>query len=60
MTLRELSIHFDMAPDALEAMLDILVRKEQVRRVDAACGAGCKGCTCADRAEMIFYEPAPA
>jgi Mn-dependent DtxR family transcriptional regulator len=57
MTLRELSVHFDVTSDTLEPMLDKLVQKGQIRVVNVrGCTTGCAGCSCADRDQMIVYE----
>jgi len=59
-SLRELCIHFHIDADALEPMMDILVRKRQVRRDEAVCPLGkgtCRGCVCADRQDVISYVP---
>ncbi len=51
-SLRDLALHFDMAPDAMRELLGVWLRKGRVRRVDiapadgcgSACGGGCSGC----------------
>ncbi len=55
-SLRDLSAHFSMAPDALEPMLDLLIRKGQVQRHEAGCGTSCSGCASACREDMLLYE----
>jgi len=58
-SLKDISIHFSIHPEALEPMLGILSRKGRIRMLPAACSSGsCAGCAsvCADRAAMIFYE----
>lgn len=56
MSLQELAAHFDSTPEAIEPMMDRLVRKGRVRVLDAeACGKSCKACFCAERAQMIVY-----
>ena len=59
MSLCELAIHYDSAPEALEPMLEILVRKGQVRKIDAPPGTRCPGCpACAagGSPELTVYE----
>jgi Mn-dependent DtxR family transcriptional regulator len=57
LSLRELSLHFSMSPDALEPMLDMLVSKGLIKVVSAGCAKGsCANCSCADRADTMLYE----
>lgn len=56
LSLRELAQHFSMAPEALEPVLELLMRKGQVRLASEGCGATCSGCTCASREDMLIYE----
>ncbi len=57
LSLRELSVHFQMTPDALQPMMALLLAKGQVREVRAAgCGDSCGGCSCASQADLIIYE----
>ena len=57
-SLRDLTLHFDTAPDAIRDMLGVWLRKGRVRRVDPTtiaapgCSSGaCSGCSrCADPA----------
>jgi len=63
MSLRELCIHFRIDADALEPMMDTLVRKGHVRRLEGGCPLGkatCRGCVCAEREDVIAYLPAGA
>lgn len=54
MSLRELSIHFDMQPDALEPVLKLLVDKQQVQVTPVGCpGTSCSGCSC-DGPETMY------
>ena len=58
MSLRELSIHFRIDPEALESMMELLVRKGHVRLIDANCRPDrprCAGCACAHREDLIVY-----
>ena len=41
-TLGQLTLHFGVAPPALQGMLDLLVRKGKVRHLPAP--LGCRGC----------------
>lgn len=56
LSLRELAQHFSMTPDALEPMLDLLIKKGQVQRHESGCGTPCSGCTSACREDMLLYE----
>ena len=58
MSLRELALHFSMSADAIEPMLDLLVRKNKIRQIDFSCESGktCAGCSCASRVDMMQYE----
>ena len=58
-SLKDISIHFSIHPEALEPMLGILSRKGRIRTLPPVCPSGsCAGCAsvCADRAAMMFYE----
>ena len=58
MSLRELCIHFRIEAGALEPMMDTLVRKGQVRRLEGGCPLGkgtCRGCACAEREDILCY-----
>ena len=58
LSLRELALHFRMEPDAVEPMLDLLVSKGRISRVDFHCSSGCScsGCSCASRDDLLLYE----
>ncbi len=58
LSLAELMNHFGMTADALEPMMDILLRKERISIVSIDCSSGksCSGCACADRESMLIYE----
>ncbi len=58
LSLAELMNHFGMTADALEPTMDILLRKGRVYLLDAECSSGgsCRGCSCADRKEMLIYK----
>lgn len=43
-SLTEVSLHFDITPDATRFALDYWVKKQKVREVGAACGSSCSGC----------------
>ena len=59
MSLGELSLHFHVDKRALEPMLDTLIRKGRIQKVDMA-GAlgcpGCRGCCAPDEPDVVFYE----
>jgi len=50
----DLVSHFNAEPDAIRGMLDLFIRKGQVRRMDGGdtCG-GCQGC---DAHVLEFYD----
>lgn len=56
LSLRELSLYFSITPAALEPMLDRLLEKGQIRRVEVGCDTPCAGCTAACREDMLLYE----
>jgi hypothetical protein len=57
MSLREISVHFDVPVDALEPMLEQLVKKGHAHVLNIkGCTRTCAGCFCADRDQMIVYE----
>jgi putative ferrous iron transport protein C len=57
LSLRELAVHFQMTPDAVQPMMAILVAKGQVREIRASgCGDSCGGCACTSQADMVVYE----
>ncbi len=56
LSLRELCTHFDMQPDALTPMLELLERKGKVEIDRSACDALCKGCSCADPSNMVVVK----
>jgi DNA-binding MarR family transcriptional regulator len=57
LTLRELAVHFQSEADALEPMLQRLIDKGQVKRIEAGCGGSpCSGCASACRADMLAYK----
>ncbi len=62
MSLRELSIHFKMEPEAIEPALDIIVKKGTVKIVDlkcSSCKSSCPGCSEANRPDMLIYQAIP-
>ncbi len=46
-SLAELSTHFDLAGDVLRDMLEVLIRKQQVRKCSKTprCGVKCRQCS---------------
>jgi hypothetical protein len=58
LSLRELALHFQMEPDAIEPMLDLLIRKARIRRIDFSCSSGrsCSSCSCVSRSDVLLYE----
>ena len=59
MSLKDLAVHFDAEPQTLEPMLDTLVRKGIVRRIEPDCEpkcSGCAGCSEPDPADLVLYE----
>jgi hypothetical protein len=59
MSLAELSIHFDTDAAALEPMLETLIRKGRVEKLDpdaSICGKRCSGCSQACGAEAVVYR----
>ncbi len=55
LTLRQIARHFEMAPEAIEPMLKLLVDKGRLR-AERLCGEGCSGCACASKADLTLYE----
>ncbi|MEX3010956.1 FeoC-like transcriptional regulator [Hoeflea sp. TYP-13] len=62
--LGQLARHVGAEPGAVEGMLDQLIRKGRVRKVD--CGTGCKAASCCAMASVAIFEwidednPSPA
>ncbi len=59
MSLRELAIHFDMEPDAIEPIMDMLQKKNIVSVLDLkckTCKSSCSGCSVANRPNMLIYQ----
>jgi DNA-binding MarR family transcriptional regulator len=60
MSLKDLSVHFDAEPAALEPMLARLVAKGRVRKIsltdDATCRRRCAGCASACGPDAVAYE----
>lgn len=57
LTLQELAQHFQMEANALEPMLQKLIDKEQITKIEAGCGgAPCPGCASSCREAMTAYE----
>jgi hypothetical protein len=55
LTLRQIARHFEVATEAIEPMLKLLVDKGRLT-TSLLCGAGCSGCSCADTADLTLYE----
>ncbi|NQU38793.1 MAG: hypothetical protein HQ523_02465 [Lentisphaerae bacterium] len=57
LSLRDLSLHFAMDPDALEPVLKLLVDKQQATVTLVGCSSkGCDGCSCTSLADMMVYK----
>ena len=59
MSLGELSLHFHIDRRALEPMLEALVRKGRIRKLDMANAfgcPGCRGCCTPHEADVVFYQ----
>ena len=58
MTLRDLALHFRTEPSVLEPMLDRLVERGRICRIEEAggplCGR-CSGCSRRDKAVQVIY-----
>ena len=52
-SLSEMALRFSTEPDALRPMLDVWIRKGQVRRSD---GSRCEGCCACAPADVEVYE----
>ncbi|MDT8419514.1 MAG: FeoC-like transcriptional regulator [Desulfuromonadales bacterium] len=56
-TLSDISLHFDMEPDAVRGMLDLWITKGRVRlHQDNGCQSGCCGSGCGDHGNKDVYE----
>lgn len=55
-SLKDLSIHFSVDPDALRPMLQLLEDKGQIRSIRTGCGRGCAGCTSLCEADTLYFE----
>jgi hypothetical protein len=59
MSLSDLSLHFGVEESALEKMLDILIKKDFIKRSEPKCDKGmCSGCSVSsyDPSKLIFYS----
>lgn len=57
LSVQEISLAVGIESSALHPMLDILVRKGKIVKVELPCKTGCAGgCSCSD--SMIFYKAA--
>ncbi|HSR88318.1 MAG TPA: FeoC-like transcriptional regulator [Pontiella sp.] len=55
LSVQEISLALEIESGALHPMLEMLVRKEKIVRIDLPCKTGCAGgCTQSDT--MIFYK----
>lgn len=54
-TLRDLSIHFDVNPEAMRGMLDKWIQKGRVAKISAAACGGCAS-NCATAEQEETYE----
>ena len=61
-TLGQLATHFDVAADVIEPMLDRLVAKGRLRRLEPTADGGCPGCrACASAgSDAVVFAPAAA
>ena len=58
LSVQEISLAVDIDSSALHPMLEMLVQKEKILKVELPCKTGCAGgCTKADT--MIFYKVMP-
>jgi predicted transcriptional regulator len=56
LSVQEISLALDIDSSALHPMLEMLVQKEKILKVELPCKTGCAGgCTQSDT--MIFYKP---
>lgn len=55
-SVQEISLAMDIESSALRPMLDLLVRKGRIVKVELPCKSGCSG-GCSDADTMIFYKP---
>ncbi|HHK73944.1 MAG TPA: sugar metabolism transcriptional regulator [Rhizobiales bacterium] len=52
--LADLAAHFDVPPQALRGMLDLLIAKGRISRVQT--GLNCAGCSKCDPQQLEIYE----
>ena len=57
-SLRDISLHFQVDPNALQPMLDLLMKKGTIRCIKNDNCASCGDCTVAgcDKTTMLIYE----
>lgn len=55
MSLAEIARHFGSEAAAIEGMLEILVRKGRIERLDTKC-SNCKGCIEVKREDALIYK----
>ena len=56
MSVKELALALKSDASALLPMLDLLVRKGRVVKLDLPCKGGCSCCDCADAALRVYYK----
>ncbi len=57
LSLRELAALLRSDPQAVEPMMDILVKKGRVELIAFGCSRGsCSGCSCASREDAMIYR----
>jgi hypothetical protein len=53
-SLQDISLHFDVEPEALQGMLEFWVNKGRIRKqIQTACGSG--ACNCEFKNEQMMY-----
>jgi predicted transcriptional regulator len=57
LSVQEISLALGIDSSALTPMLEMLVRKEKILKVELPCKTGCAG-GCAKSDTMTFYKPA--
>ena len=58
LSVQEISLALDIESSALHPMLELLVQKGKILKVELPCKTGCAaGCTKSDN--MTFYKPPP-
>jgi len=58
LSLRELSSALNSQPEAVEPIMELLVKKGKAQKVSFNCSRGsCSGCVCSSREDVIIFEP---